>query len=85
MRRLTHTQSHEPTVPLGRITAKIPAMSIDEDMFFPLRDCRAEQETTKGSELRDITTCSVTCLFGVSPTCMLQVDRRLGGLLATPV
>jgi hypothetical protein len=35
-------------------------MSIDEDMFFPLRDCRVEQETTKGSELRDITMCSVT-------------------------
>ena len=34
---------------LGRITAKTFVMPIDEDMFFPPRDCRAEQEMIAGA------------------------------------
>lgn len=39
---------------LGRITAKTYVMPIDEDMFFPVRDCAAEQQLIEGSELRVI-------------------------------
>jgi homoserine O-acetyltransferase len=53
---------------------------------FPVRDCRAEQVTIKGSELRDINdVLGHLGLFGVRPSCMPQIDKHLGGLLANPV
>lgn len=71
---------------LGRITAKTFVMPIDEDMFFPVRDCRAEQERVKGSELRVVQdVLGHLALFGVAPTYMPQIDRHLGELLATRV
>jgi homoserine O-acetyltransferase len=71
---------------LGRITAKTFVMPIDEDMFFPVRDCRAEQELVAGSELRVIDEIlGHLGLFGVAPTYMSQIDQHLGELLATPV
>jgi homoserine O-acetyltransferase len=70
---------------LGRITAKTFVMPIDEDMFFPVRDCRAEQQRIKGSELRVINdVLGHLGLFGVAPTYMPQIDKHLGELLATP-
>src|SRR6218665_357639 len=39
---------------LGCITAKTFVMPISEDMFFPVRDCAAEQALIAGSELRVI-------------------------------
>jgi homoserine O-acetyltransferase len=71
---------------LGRITAKTFVMPIDEDMFFPVRDCRAEQEHIKDSELRVVTdVLGHLALFGVAPTYMPQIDQHLGELLATDV
>jgi homoserine O-acetyltransferase len=71
---------------LGRITAKTYVMPIDEDMFFPVRDCRAEQEQVKGSELRVISdVLGHLGLFAVSPTHIPRVDQHLGELLATRV
>lgn len=71
---------------LGRITAKTFVMPIDEDMFFPPRDCRAEQELVAGSELRVVEdVLGHLGLFGVAPTYMPQIDRHLGDLLATEV
>ncbi len=71
---------------LGRITAKTFVMPIDEDMFFPPRDCRAEQELIAGGELRVIDDMlGHLGLFGVAPTFVPQIDRHLGDLLATPV
>jgi homoserine O-acetyltransferase len=71
---------------LGRITAKTFVMPIDEDMFFPVRDCRAEQELIPGSELRVVEdVLGHLGLFGVAPTFMPQIDRHLRDLLATPV
>ncbi|MGD9529054.1 alpha/beta fold hydrolase [Pseudonocardia sp.] len=71
---------------LGRITAKTFVMPVDEDMFFPVRDCRAEQERIKGSELRVVQdVLGHLALFGVAPTYMPQIDQHLGELLATPV
>jgi homoserine O-acetyltransferase len=71
---------------LGRITAKTFVMPIDEDMFFPVRDCRAEQELVPGSELRVVEDIlGHLGLFGVAPTYIGQIDRHLGELLATDV
>lgn len=71
---------------LGRITAKTFVMPIDEDMFFPVRDCRAEQDLVKGSELRVVSdVLGHLGLFGVAPTYMPQIDQHLGDLLAIDV
>jgi homoserine O-acetyltransferase/O-succinyltransferase len=71
---------------LGRITAKTFVMPIDEDMFFPVRDCCAEQELVPGSELRVVEDIlGHLGLFGVAPTFMPQVDRHLTELLDAPV
>lgn len=71
---------------LGRITAKTFVLPIDEDMFFPPRDCRPEQEMIAGSELRVIEDVGGhLSLFGTNPAFMPQVDRHLGELLATDV
>ena len=67
---------------LGRITAKTFVLPIDEYMFFPVRDCRAEQELVPGSELRVLTDLAGhLALFGVDPAWLPQVDRHLGELL----
>jgi homoserine O-acetyltransferase len=71
---------------LGRITAKTFVMPIDEDMFFPPRDCAAEQALIRGSELRVLQdVMGHLSLFGVAPTFMPQIDRHLGELLATEI
>lgn len=71
---------------LGRITAPMFVMPINEDMFFPVRDCRAEQEMVKGSELRVIDdVLGHLALFAIAPTYMPQIDQHLGELLARPV
>jgi homoserine O-acetyltransferase len=70
---------------LGRITAKTFVMPIDEDMFFPPRDCKAEQELVPNSELRVIgSTAGHLGLFGFEPDYMPQIDRHLGELLEAP-
>jgi homoserine O-acetyltransferase len=61
-------------------------MPIDEDMFFPVRDCAAEQALIPGSELRIVNTVSGHLgLFSLEPAYMTQIDQHLGELLATPV
>lgn len=71
---------------LGRITAKTFVMPIDEDVLFPVRDCRPEQLMVKNSELRVIEDIGGHLgLFGTAPTYMPQIDQHLGELLATPV
>ena len=53
-------------------------------MFFPPRDCIAEQELIAGSELRVIEDVAGHLgLFGITPSYMPQVDRYLRELLAT--
>ncbi|MDO8395325.1 MULTISPECIES: alpha/beta fold hydrolase [Dietzia] len=71
---------------LGRITAKVYVMPIDEDQLFPPRDCAPEQELIKNSELRVINdVLGHLALFAVSPTYMPQIDQALGDLLAEEV
>ena len=71
---------------LGRITAKTFVMPIDEYMFFPPRDCKAEQELISGSELRVVEDIAGHLgLFATVPTYMPQIDQHLGDLPATEV
>ncbi|WP_214403128.1 alpha/beta fold hydrolase [Pseudonocardia lacus] len=71
---------------LGRITAKVFAMPIDEDMFFPVRDVRAEQELTPNSELRVLHSIAGHFgLFGFEPSYLKEVDDHLTELLTSPV
>ncbi len=71
---------------LGRITAKTFVMPIDEDMFFPPRDCAAEEAHVPDSELRVIKSVSGHLgLFCLEPEYMQQVDQHLADLLATAV
>jgi homoserine O-acetyltransferase len=69
---------------LGSITAKTFVMPIDEDMFFPPRDCASEQALIPGAELRVLH--SVTghsALGGSDKSFLAQVDAHLLELLAT--
>ena len=68
---------------LGRITAKTFVMPIDEDMFFPPRDCRHEQKMIKGSEFRVLNSPGGhLVLTGFDPQFIKQVDEHLKALLA---
>jgi homoserine O-acetyltransferase len=68
---------------LARITAKTFVMPIDEDMFFPPRDCVFEQKMVKGSELRVLKTAGGhLALTGFDAEFLRQVDTCLGELLA---
>lgn len=72
---------------LGRIKAKVFVMPIDEDMFFPPRDCEEEQRMIANSELRVIRSiCGHFALFGVEGEAYWnQIDQHLHELLAIPV
>ena len=61
-------------------------MPIDEDMFFPVRDCAREQELVPGSELRVLhTVAGHFGLFGFEPHYLGEVDAALSELLAADV
>lgn len=69
---------------LGRITAKMFVMPISEDMFFPVRDCAAEQALVPGSQLVVIDDVHGHLgLFAIDPGFIPQVDAALSELLAT--
>ena len=69
---------------LGRVTAKTFVMPIDEDMFFPPRDCRREQELAPGSELRVLHSIAGHFgLFGFEESFLAEVDEHLKELLDT--
>lgn len=67
---------------LGRITAKTYVMPIDEDMFFPPRDCQAEADLIPNAEMHVIEdVLGHLGLFDVNPAFMPQVDKLLNKLL----
>ena len=72
---------------LGRIKAKVMVMPIDEDMFFPVRDCAAEQALIPNSELKIISSiCGHFGLFGADGAEYFnQIDQHLSELLALEV
>lgn len=72
---------------LGRIKAKVFVMPIDEDIFFPVRDCEAEQKLIPNSELKVINSiCGHFGLFGgEGADYHNQIDNYLYELLAINV
>ncbi|GAA2888698.1 alpha/beta fold hydrolase [Pseudonocardia halophobica] len=71
---------------LGRITAKMFVMPIDEDMFFPVRDCKAEQALVPNSELRVVHSIAGHFgLFGFEQSYLQEVDDNLTELLSSEV
>lgn len=71
---------------LGRITAKMFVMPIDEDMFFPPRDCQAECEQVPGAEMRLVHSIAGHFgLFGFEPSYLEEIDTNLRELLETQV
>ena len=71
---------------LGRIKAKVFVMPIDEDMFFPVRDCEAEQKLIPNSELKVINSvCGHFALFGAEVEFRDRIDNCLNELLSIPV
>lgn len=70
---------------LGRITATTYVMPIEEDMFFPPRDCQPEQQLTPNSELRMLHSIAGHFgLFGFEQSYLDEVDQHLSDLLAVP-
>lgn len=70
---------------LARVKAKTFVMPIDEDMFFPPRDCEREQKLTPGAEFRVLRSIDGhLALFGADPAFLEQVDEALGELLDSP-
>jgi homoserine O-acetyltransferase/O-succinyltransferase len=68
---------------LGRIKAKTFVMPISHDMFFPPRDCEAEQKLIPGSEFRPLNSIDGhLALFGADPDFLGQVDKNLKDLLS---
>jgi homoserine O-acetyltransferase/O-succinyltransferase len=71
---------------LGRVTAETYVMPIDEDMFFPVPDCRFEQRLVPSSELRIVNdVLGHLGLFAVNPEYIPQIDRHLSELLGMKV
>ncbi|WP_327281956.1 alpha/beta fold hydrolase [Serinicoccus chungangensis] len=71
---------------LGRITATTFVLPIDEDMFFPPRDCAREQELVPGSELRVLhSVAGHFGLFGFEESYLAELDGHLSELLGTEV
>ena len=71
---------------LARITATVFVLPIDEDMFFPPRDCEAEHKLIPNSEFRVIHSMyGHLGLFGLEPAYLQQIDQHLGELLALDV
>ncbi|WP_131105448.1 alpha/beta fold hydrolase [Ornithinimicrobium sufpigmenti] len=67
---------------LGRITARTFVMPIDEDMFFPPRDCEREQALVPNSELRVLhSVAGHFGLFGFEESYVAEVDDNLKELL----
>lgn len=70
---------------LGRITATVFVMPINEDMFFPPRDCAAEQAMIPNSQLRVLPSIAGHFgLFGFEQAYLDEVDAVLSELLAIP-
>ena len=68
---------------LGRITATTYVMPIEQDMFFPPRDCELEQRLTPNSELRMLHSIAGHFgLFGFEQSYLDEVDQHLKDLLA---
>jgi homoserine O-acetyltransferase len=67
---------------LGSIRAKTFVMPITTDMFFPPKDCEAEQKMIPRSEFRPLESIDGhLALFGTDANMLAQLDRNLKELL----
>ena len=68
---------------LGSITAKTCVIAFEDDMMFPVRDCRADQEMIRGSELKVLPSLwGHFSMLGIIPAEKKQIDETLKSLLA---
>ena len=69
---------------LGRITAKTCVIAFEEDMFVPVKDCRADQEMISNSELKVIPSLwGHFAMLGIVPEEKKQINDALKKLLAS--
>ena len=69
---------------LSRITARTTVIAFSEDMFVPLRDCRAEQEMVPGSKLEVLDSpWGHFTTFGLFEEDFKRMNAILGDLLAS--
>ena len=69
---------------LGRIQAKTAVIAFSEDMFFPVRDCQAEQALIPNSELHVIDTLwGHFAMLGLAERDFKEINRILVQLLAS--
>lgn len=70
---------------LGRVRARVLALPIDEDMFFPPRDVAAELVHVPGAHVETVRSVDGHLgVLGLDPGYMPQVDGHLSALLAQP-
>lgn len=71
---------------LGRIKAKTCVIAFEDDMFVPVRDCKAEQSLITGSQLKVIPSLwGHFSMVGIFPEDKKAIDNTLKELLATSV
>lgn len=69
---------------LGRIKARTHVIAFSEDMFFPVRDCQAEQVLIPGSEMHIIDTLwGHFAMLGLAEEDFKKINRILARLLAS--
>ena len=68
---------------LGRIAARTVVTAFSHDSWFPIEDCRAEQQLIPGSELRVVDSVWGHYAWGITQAEIDQIDDIVGGLLAT--
>lgn len=69
---------------LGRVTAKTCIIAFEEDMFVPVRDCRADQKMIKGAELKVIPSLwGHFAMLGLIPEEKAEINKTLKDLLAS--
>jgi homoserine O-acetyltransferase len=68
---------------LGRISARTVVAAFSHDSWFPIADCRAEQELVAGSALQVVESVWGHYAWGITAAETAQIERILGELLAT--
>ncbi|MFA5899964.1 MAG: alpha/beta fold hydrolase [Hyphomicrobium sp.] len=83
---VTHGTGADLPTTLGRIKAKVFAIAIEEDTFFPILDIEREQRLILYSDLKRVSSpWGHLALFGVDPNYNRTIDGYLQELLSTPV
>lgn len=68
---------------LGRITAHAAITAFSHDNWFPVEDCRAEQQLIPGSSFHVVESAWGHYSWGITPAETAQIEQIVRGLLAT--